>query len=76
MQLLQEDADVDGMLLSGVFYSASHGFTIGVALYLSTSGNLTTTAPTTSNYYARVCGYALDANHIYFNPDNTWVKID
>jgi hypothetical protein len=70
------DADVDGMLLSGVFYSASHGFTIGVALYLSTSGNLTTTAPTTSNYYARVCGYALDANHIYFNPDNTWVKID
>ena len=70
------DADVDGMLLSGVFYSSSHGFTIGTALYLSTSGNLTNTIPSTSNYYARVCGYALDANHIYFNPDNTWVKID
>ncbi len=70
------DADVDGMLLSGVFYSSSHGFTIGTALYLSTSGNLTNTVPSTSNYYARVCGYALDANHIYFNPDNTWVKID
>ena len=70
------DADVDGMLLSGVFYSSSHGFTIGTALYLSTSGNLTNTVPSTSNYYARVCGYALDANHIYFNPDNTCVKID
>jgi len=70
-------ATSDGMLLNGILYKSSHGFTVGVPLYLASSnGDFTTTVPTTSNYYARVLGYAIDSSHIYFCPDNTWVKID
>jgi len=64
-----------GMLLQGVFTKATHGFTIGAPLYISSSGgSLTTTVPTASNSYARVVGYAVDTNNIYFCPDNTWVQ--
>ena len=70
-------ATSNGMLLNGILYKSSHGFTVGAPLYLASSnGDFTTTVPTTSNYYARVLGYAIDASHIYFCPDNTWVKID
>tara|TARA_R100000781_G_scaffold1086_1_gene1766 strand:+ start:4362 stop:5933 length:1572 start_codon:yes stop_codon:yes gene_type:complete len=70
-------ATSNGMLLSGILYKSSHGFTVGAPLYLASSdGDFTTTVPTTSNYYARVLGYAIDSSHIYFCPDNTWVKID
>jgi hypothetical protein len=70
-------ATSNGMLLNGIFYKALHGFTVGAPLYLASSnGDFTTTVPTTSNYYARVLGYAIDSSHIYFCPDNTWVKID
>jgi hypothetical protein len=65
-----------GMLLNGVFRDSSHGFTVGSPLYVSTtSGVLTQTAPSGTGDYVRVVGYAIDANHIYFNPDNTWVQI-
>ena len=74
---LGTDANVDGMLTTGVFYDASHSFTVGEPLYLSTTtGTLTTTAPNTSGDLIRVVGYAIDANHIYFCPDNTWVILD
>ena len=64
------------MLLQGIIYKASHGFVLGIPLYLSTTqGDLQATAPSGTNDVARVVGYSLDANHIYFNPDNTWVKI-
>jgi len=64
------------MLVSGIIYKASHGFVIGTPLYLSTNpGDLQATAPSGTNDVARVVGYALDANHIFFRPDNTWVKI-
>ena len=70
-------ATSNGMLLSGVLYKSGHGFTVGAPLYLASSdGDFTTTVPTTSNYYARVLGYAISSNEIYFCPDNTWVKID
>jgi len=67
-----------GMLLEGIYKDASHGFTIGAPLYLSAADNnlVTTTAPSGSSEVVRVMGYAIDANHIYFKPDNTWVKID
>jgi hypothetical protein len=65
------------MLLRGVLYDASHSFTIGAPLYLSdTDGTVTTTPPTDGGYIVRVVGYALDANHIYFCPDNTWIELD
>ena len=56
---LGTDANVDGMLTTGVFYDASHSFTVGEPLYLSTTtGTLTTTAPNTSGDLIRVVGYA------------------
>jgi hypothetical protein len=65
-----------GMLLNGIVRDSSHGFTIGAPLYVSnTSGVFTNTAPTGTGDYVRVVGYAIDANHIYFNPDNTWVQL-
>lgn len=65
-----------GMLLNGILRDALHGFTIGAPLYVSnTSGLFTNTAPTGTGDYVRVVGYAIDADHIYFNPDNTWVQL-
>ena len=65
----------NGMLLQGIITKSSHGFSIGAPLYISSSaGNLTTTVPTATNSYARVVGYAVDTNNIYFCPDNTWVQ--
>ena len=66
----------DGMLLQGFFYKASHGFTIGLPLYISnTAGAFTTTRPTGTNDYVRIIGYATSANYIYFDPDKTWVQV-
>jgi len=74
---LGTNAQDDGMLLNGVIYDASHGFTVGLPIYIGVStGTLTTTAPSGSGEVVRIVGYALDANHIYFCPDTTWVKID
>ena len=65
-----------GMLLQGFFYKASHGFTIGLPLYISnTAGAFSTTRPTGTNDYVRIIGYATSANYIYFDPDKTWVKL-
>lgn len=72
---LGSNSGTSGMLLQGVFRKASHGFSAGAPLYLSTTaGAFTTSVPTGSNDYARLVGYVLDANLIYFNPDNTWVQ--
>lgn len=67
----------DGMLTMGVVRKSSHGFTVGLPLYIhpTSSGQLSNTAPTGSGEYVRVCGYAIDADHYYFNPDGTWVQI-
>ena len=65
-----------GMLLRGFFYKASHGFTIGRPLYVSTSaGNLSQSAPVGTSDYARVVGYPTSSDTIFFNPDNTWVRV-
>jgi len=65
----------NGMLLQGIITKASHGFAIGAPLYISSSaGSMTTTTPSATNSYARVVGYAVDTNNIYFCPDNTWVQ--
>tara|TARA_Y100001937_G_scaffold119429_1_gene175163 strand:+ start:1340 stop:2935 length:1596 start_codon:yes stop_codon:yes gene_type:complete len=65
----------NGMLTRGVFYKASHGFTLGRPLYVSnTAGVLTNTAPSGAGDYVRVVGYAIDSSNIFFCPDNTWVQ--
>ena len=67
---------INGMLLQGFLYKASHGFTIGLPLYISnTAGAFTTTRPTGTNDYVRIIGYATSANYIYFDPDKTWVQV-
>ena len=64
------------MLFNGMFKAASHGFTIGSPLYIANSnGTLTETAPTTAGHFVRVVAYAISANEIYFNPDNTWIEL-
>ena len=71
-------ASSDGMLLNGIYYSATHGLTPGAPAYIgdNTLGSLSNTAPSGSGDVVRVVGYAIDENHIYFCPDNTWVEID
>lgn len=65
-----------GMLLRGFFYKAGHGFTVGRPLYVGTSaGNLQQSAPTGTSDYARVVGYPTSSDTIFFNPDNTWVRV-
>ncbi len=69
-------ASTGGMLLNGIIHDATHGFTIGAPLYISTTaGAISNTAPSGSGDSVRVVGYAIDSNHIYFCPDNTWVKV-
>ena len=64
----------DGMMLQGFIYKASHGFTLGLPLYLSsTPGNLTTTVPTSG--FVRIIGYAVNSNSIYIDPDKTFIQI-
>ena len=63
------------MLLQGIVFDSSHGFTVGEPLYLSTTteGDLTTTVPSGTGDVARIVGYAITADEIYFKPDNTYV---
>ncbi len=71
------DTDVEeGVVLYGFVKKASHGFTIGAPLYLSTTaGDMSNTAPTGTNDVVRVVGYAVDANTIFFNPDGTYITL-
>ena len=71
-------ASAGGMLTQGIVYDATHGFVIGSPLYISAgaTGVISNTVPSGSGDIVRVIGYALDANHIYFNPSGTWVEID
>ena len=73
---LGSNSGTSGMLLQGLFRKASHGFSAGAPLYVSTtSGAFTTTAPSGSGDYVRVVGYVVDSNIIYFNPSGTWVQV-
>ena len=63
-----------GIGLQGFVLIESSEFTIGAPLYLSnTAGSLTTTVP--SSGWARIVGYAVTENAIYFDPDKSYVEI-
>ena len=67
---------VDGVLLSGVYYYGTPpGSAAGDVLYLSTSGDMTETAPTTTGDFLRVLGQRLDANRVMFMPSQDFVEI-
>ena len=64
------------MLLRGYVENSSWSWTTGATLYLSTtSGQISSTAPTAANEVIRVIGYAINNNTIFFCPDNTWIEI-
>ena len=46
--------------------------TIGAQVWASTTGDITSTRPTTTDYVQRVIGYALTADEIYFSPSADW----
>lgn len=55
--------------------------TAGQALWLGASGSISTSAPTTSNEYARVIGHYIGQGQggevmVYFNPSPDWIQID
>jgi hypothetical protein len=77
-----------GVLLEGFIRIASteilntpgSGAVDGLPLYVSTTpGHFDFTAPSGSNDFVRIVGYAIDDNGgdvlVYFNPDKTWVKV-
>ena len=81
-------ARTTGVLLKGFVRIASteilnvpgSGAVDGLPVYVSTtSGHFDFTAPSSSNNFVRIVGYAIDDDSgdvlIYFDPDKTWVEI-
>ena len=66
----------NGITVQGVVFDSSHGYTVGAPLYLSSGGDMTTTPPTTTGHTARIVGYAISTDEIYFDPDKTWILLD
>lgn len=57
--------------------SGFSGLTPGAIQYLSddTAGSIEETATTTSTEIVRICGYALSATVVYFNPMQAYVEV-
>ena len=75
---LGSSAPDSGMLLRGlVKLDNDPAANIGAPVYVSTTaGHAQVTAPSTSTEFVRVVGYQMSGSgQIYFNPDNTWVKV-
>lgn len=73
-------ADTVGMFLRGMLYmtggSAVTLANAGKPVYISTSaGVMTSTIPSASNDYVRIVGYNIANNVMWFNPDNSFIKI-
>jgi len=71
------NASTRGMLLRGVAQVSNGGTSLstGKPVYLTTNGSFTTTVPTTPNHFARILGYALDSNTIFFTPSNDYIEL-
>jgi hypothetical protein len=68
----------DGLVVRGYVKNAAFTSTDGKILYLSTTtGDLTSTAPSGALDIVRIVGYQISALYdiIYFNPSNDWVEI-
>jgi len=70
---LGSDPDVNGMMLQGFVALDGHGYTTSMPLYVGDNGNPTTTTP--GSGYARIIGYVVDDDTIYFDPSKVWVDI-
>jgi len=74
--VLAADADAaTEMLVYGKVRSAAFpAFTVGAPVYLSdTAGDLIVTQPSTTNFAIRICGYAITAEDLFFNPSNDYI---
>ena len=65
---------------ASILNTPGSGAVDGLPVYVSTTaGHLDFTAPSGNNEYVRCLGYAIDDHSgdvlVYFNPDNTFVKI-
>lgn len=69
------DGDPTTLFLHGKIRSAAFpAFTVATPLYVSeTAGDITGTAPTTTDSVMRRVGFALTAEDLYFNPSNDYV---
>ena len=67
----------NGLLVRGYAVSSSYTTSTGSIVYAATSsGLMTTSAPSSSNHVVRVVGYVTTIpNTIYFAPDPTWVTL-
>ena len=61
------------MMLQGFVALDGHGFTTSMPLYVGDTGNPTTTTPESG--FARIIGYVVDDDTIYFDPSKVWVDI-
>lgn len=62
------------VLVRGIYTTT--GLTAGAVYYASeTSGEITTTAPSTSASIVRPIGYAISTTQLYIDPDKTWVEV-
>ena len=66
-----------GMLYEGAIYVGTDpGGSVGDVCYISTtSGTMTTTVPTGAGNVARICGYKIGTNMVYFKPSPDWIKL-
>jgi hypothetical protein len=71
-------ATTAGVLIKGYARSTAYASATGAILYVSTTtGSITSTAPTGAGDIVRIIGYQIDATNdvIYFNPSNDWIQL-
>ena len=71
---LNTNGTTTGFLLHGIVrQAASLPLSVGTPLYLWTSGQITSSTPTTG--YVRLIGYTYFTNTVYFCTDNTFIDL-
>ena len=73
---LGTNSDNDGMIIRGIAHISGTVSSLGSQVYMgSTSGSITSTAPTTANSTLRSVGHSIKDNTIYFNPSPDYIII-
>ena len=74
---LGTNVSTQGVFIRGNIRLSAFTFQEGDPLYISNANGKFSSSPSVvgSGDYARIIGYGLPTNTIYFNPDNTWVQV-